>query len=319
MIQVAVLDDYQDAARPSADWTRLDGIAEVTFFADHLVDEDALADRLKPFDVVVVMRERTPIPASLLAKLPALRLLVTTGQGNAAIDVPAARERGVTVCGTRGAGGPAAAEFTWGLILSLTRGIVVGTEAVRAGRWSAPVGPQLRGTTLGLLGLGRIGGMLAGYARAFGMDVIAWSENLTDARATEAGATRVADRTELFRRARVVAICTRLSERTRGLVGDAELALLGADGYLVNTSRGPIVDEQALLGALQDGKIAGAALDVFDTEPLPGDHPLRSLPNAMVTPHLGYVSEEAFAVMYGDVIDDILAWQAGSPQNLVLA
>lgn len=316
MIQVAVLDDYADAARPSADWPRLDGVAEVTFFPDHVADENELADRLAPFDVVVLMRERTAFPASLLSRLPALRLLITTGMGNAAVDVAAAHERDVLVCGTRGAGGPAAPEFTWGLILDVTRGISDGVDSVRAGGWSVQPGPQLRGATLGLLGLGRIGGTLAGYAQAFGMDVVAWSENLTDERAAEVGAIRV-DKAELFRRARIVAVCTQLSDRTRGLVGADELAMLSADGYLVNTSRGPIVDEAALVSALQNGTIAGAALDVFDTEPLPADHPLRTLPNALVTPHLGYVSREAFTVMYTEVIEDILSWAAGTPQNLV--
>ncbi|MGI8880049.1 MAG: D-2-hydroxyacid dehydrogenase family protein [Jatrophihabitans sp.] len=318
MIRVAVLDDYADAARPSADWTRLDGVAEVTFFPDHVADEDELADRLAPFDVVALMRERTAFPASLLSRLPALRLLITTGMGNAAVDVASAAQQNILVCGTRGAGGPAAPEFTWGLILAVTRGIRDGADSVRAGGWSVRPGPQLRGTTLGLLGLGRIGGTLAGYAQAFGMDVVAWSENLTDERAAEVGAVRV-DRAELFRRASVVVVCTRLSDRTRGLVGAEELALLGADGYLVNTSRGPIVDETALVSALRNETIAGAALDVFEVEPLPDDHPLRTLPNALVTPHLGYVSREAFTVMYTDVIDGVLVWAAGTPQNLVTA
>lgn len=313
--RVAVLDDYQDVALTSADWSVLDGRADITVFTDHLAGEDALAAALAPFEVVVAMRERTPFPATLLRRLPALRLLVTTGMRNASIDVAAARGLGVTVCGTRGSSA-ATPELTWGLLLALARGIPDERDAVRSGGWQRGVGPELAGSTLGILGLGRIGGRIAGYARAFGMNVIAWSQNLTEARATEHGA-RLVDRDQLFRAADFVTVHLQLSDRTRGLVGAAELDLLGPGGYLVNTSRGPIVDEDALVAALRARRIAGAALDVFDTEPLPADHPLRTLPNTVVTPHIGYVTRPTYATFYGEAVEDIDAWLRGTPARVL--
>jgi phosphoglycerate dehydrogenase-like enzyme len=284
-------------------------------FRDHLADEEALVDRLAGFDVVVAMRERTPFPRSLLERLPALRLLVTTGMRNASIDLKAAAEAGVVVSGT-GGGGWSTAELTWGLILAVTRRITQEDACVRAGEWQTGIGPDLAGKTLGVLGLGNLGARVAGYGNAFDMDVIAWSENLTGERAAEVEAELVG-REELFARADVLTIHLVLSDRTRGLVGARELSLMKPTAYLVNTSRGPIVDEGALVDALRAGRIAGAALDVFDVEPLPLDHPLRDLPNAVVTPHIGYVSLETYQAMFRDAIEDIAAWLAGEPVRVL--
>ena len=314
-MSVAVLDDFQDVALSVADWSPLAGRADVTRYTDHLDDADALVARLAGADVVVAMRERTPFTAALLARLPRLRLLVTTGTANAAIDVPAAAARGVVVCGTAG-GSAAAAELTWALVLALSRHVAADDRAVRAGRWQEHLGVELAGTTLGLLGLGRIGAVVAGYARAFDMELLAWSENLTAERAAEHGA-RLVDKAGLFAGSDVVSVHLRLSERTRGLVGAEELRLLGPAGRLVNTSRGPIVDESALLAALSAGTIAGAALDVYDTEPLPADHPLRSAPRTLLTPHVGYVSRQSYAAMYGQAVEDVVAWLDGAPVRVL--
>lgn len=312
---VAVLDDYQQVALTSADWSPLHGRAEVTVFTDHLTDPGALASRLTPFEVVVAMRERTPFPAALLQRLPALRLLVTTGMANASIDLAEAARLGVAVCGTGGSAA-AAPELTWALLMALARHVPAEDARVRAGGWQQTVGCELAGRTLGLLGLGRIGERVAGYGRAFGMEVIAWSQHLTPERASACGA-RLVPKPELFARAGVVSIHLRLSGRTAGLVGAAELALLGRNGYLINTSRGPIVDEAALIAALRGNIIAGAGLDVFDAEPLPPGHPLRSLPNTVLTPHLGYVTAESYRVFYRDAVADIAAWLDGSPVRVL--
>lgn len=313
--RVAVLDDYQQAALTSADWSALRGRAEVTVFTDHLADPAAVASRLAPFEVIVAMRERTPFPGSLLQRLPALRLLVTTGMANASIDLAAAGRQGVVVCGTGGSAA-AAPELTWALLMALIRHVPAEDARVRAGGWQQTVGGELAGRTLGLLGLGRIGERVAGYGRAFGMEVIAWSQNLTPERARACGAELV-PKPELFARAGIVSIHLRLSPRTAGLAGAAELALLGREGYLINTSRGPIVDEAALIAALRGNIIAGAGLDVFDSEPLPAGHPLRSLPNTVLTPHLGYVTTESYQVFYGEAVADILAWLDGSPVRVL--
>jgi phosphoglycerate dehydrogenase-like enzyme len=296
-----------------ADWSSLD--ADVEAFADHLSDEDALVERLSGFEVVVAMRERTPFTRALLERLPKLRLLVTTGMRNASIDMAAVADRGIVVSGT-GAGGPSTAELTWGLLLAVTRGITVEDAAVRAGEWQLGVGTGLEGKTLGVLGLGRLGSRVAGYGKAFGMEVVAWSQNLTDERAAEVGATRV-EKDELFAGSDAVTIHLVLGDRTRGLVGRRELSLMRPTAYLVNTSRGPIVDEAALIEALERGTIAGAALDVFDEEPLPADHPLRRLANTVVTPHIGYVSTEAYRMMFGDALEDVRAFLAGSPVRVL--
>ncbi len=314
--RVAILDDYQGVALASADWTLGDRV-DITVFVDHIGDEAALVARLAPFEVVVAMRERTSFPESVLAQLPNLKLLVTTGPFNAVIDVAAAQRLGIVVSGTGGAGA-ATPELTWGLILAVTRGIAAEDAGVRAGRWQLGIGPELMGSTLGILGLGRTGPRIAHYAHAFDMKVLAWSQNMTPERAAESGAELVS-KEELFARSDIVTVHLKLSERTTGLVGAAELAALGPRGYLVNTSRGPIVDETALVAALRTGTIAGAALDVYDVEPLPAGHPYLTAPNMVLTPHIGYVSEVAYAAFYGDVVEDIAAWLDGAPIRVVEA
>jgi phosphoglycerate dehydrogenase-like enzyme len=315
-VRVAILDDYQDIALRIADWTPLNGRADVVTFTDHLFDPDDLVDRLASFDVVVVMRERTPFSAEVLSRLPQLRLLVTTAMSNASIDMAAAAAQGVTVCGTDANGEVATREFCWALIMAVARDLGPEDQTVRSGRWQERVGIELAGSTLGLLGLGRLGRDMAKYARAFDMRVIAWSQNLTAERAAEAGAELV-DKKELFERSDIVSIHVRFSDRSRGLVGVDELAALGPQGRLVNTSRGPIVDEAALIRALREGRIAGAALDVFDIEPLPQTSPWRSTPWTLLTPHIGYVSSNAYQNMYRECVEDIVAWLDGAPVRLL--
>jgi phosphoglycerate dehydrogenase-like enzyme len=315
MARVAILDDYQNVARRMADWASLPAGSEVAVFADHLSGTDAVAKRLADFDAVVAMRERTPFPRALLERLPKLRLLVTTGMRNASIDVVAAIERGVTVCGTAGLPYPTA-ELTWGLILGLFRRIPTEDRATREGRWQVSCGLGLNGKTLGVIGLGGLGSRVAKIGRAFEMDVIAWSQNLTAARATEVGATLVT-KDELLARSDVVSVHLVLSDRTRGLLGARELARMKPTAYLVNTSRGPIVDEAALVDAVRKGTIAGAGLDVYDEEPLPLDHPLRNLPNTVITPHLGYVTEEGYRIFYGHALEDVKGWLAGQPVRVL--
>jgi phosphoglycerate dehydrogenase-like enzyme len=313
--RVAVLDDYQGVALESADWGALGDAVRVQVFRDHVADEAAVAERLRGFDVVVAMRERTPFPASLFDRLPDLRLLVTTGMRNAAIDLDAATRAGVVVAGTDGLGYPTA-ELTWGLILAWARRIPEEDRATREGRWQTTVGVGLRGKVLGVLGLGRLGSQVAAIGRSFGMSLLAWSQNLTADRAAECGAV-LAPKERLLAQADVVTIHLVLSPRTRGLIGARELALMKRSALLVNTSRGPIVDERALLAALDAGTIAGAALDVFDEEPLPRNHPLRRHPRTVVTPHLGYVTAETYEVFYGDAVQDILAFLDGRPVRVL--
>ncbi len=311
MKRCAIIDDYQGCALDMADWSELSPDVEVEVFRDHIADEDALARRLAGFEIVCAMRERTPFGRSLLEKLPDLELLLTSGMRNLSIDGAAARERGVTVCGTPSLGYPTA-ELTWGLILALARSIPAEDRATRAGGWQHTLGVGLEGKTLGIVGLGRLGGRVAMVGKAFGMEVIAWSQNLTEARCREAGASLV-DKETLLRTSDVVSIHLLLSRRTRGLIGASDLALLKPEAFLVNTSRGPIVDEAALIGALERRAIAGAGLDVFDIEPLPADHPFRRLDNTVITPHLGYVSVENYRGFYGGMVEDIRAWLAGRP------
>ncbi len=313
-MRVAVLDDYQRAARATADWDRLDD-TDVVCFADHVDDPDDLVARLAGFDVVVAMRERTPFPRSTLERLRDLRLLVTTGPFNAVIDMDAARELGVTVCGTGGAFFNTV-ELTWALILATARAVPAEDALVRAGGWQRHVGRTLHGATLAVLGLGNLGSAVARLGVGFGMDVVAWSANLTDERCEQVGVTRVS-RDDLFRRADVLTIHLKLSERTERLVGPAELARMKPDAVLINTSRGPIVDEAALADALSRHALGGAGLDVFSVEPLPLDHPLRSAPNTVLTPHVGYVTEDCYRIFYGDAVDDIAAWQAGNPVRVI--
>jgi len=314
-IQVAVLDDYQGVAGGLAPWETLAPEAEVTFFHDHILVDGVVRDLLAGYEVLVAMRERTPFTAKRLASLTDLRLLVTTGMGNAAIDVDAARELGITVCGTASLPSPTA-ELAWGLIIALQRHLLEEDRRIREGGWQRTIGPELAGHTLGILGLGRLGRRMARIAHAFEMDVIAWSEHLTAEAAEEAGAVRV-ERDELFARADVLTIHTRLSDRTRGLVGARELGLMKPSAVLVNTSRGPIVDEQALLKALRERVIAGAALDVYAKEPLPKDSELRDAPRTLLTPHLGYVTTGTYEVMYRDAVEDVAAWLLGEPVRVL--
>jgi phosphoglycerate dehydrogenase-like enzyme len=314
-MRVAVLDDYQRVAREMGPWDSLGPDVEVDFFADHVADDDALIARLEPYEAIVAMRERTPFGRPRLERLPNLRLLVTTGMGNAAIDVGAAAEFGIVVAGTGSLATPTA-ELTWGLILALTRSICAEDREVRAGGWQHTIGPELAGRTLGIVGLGRLGGRMAAIARAFEMEVIAWSQNLRAERAAEVGAETVT-REALFARADVVTIHLKLSGRTRGLIGAGDLARMKRSAYLVNTSRGPIVDEAALLDALHDGRIAGAGLDVFHVEPLPREHPLRTAPNTVLTPHIGYVSTGTYEVFYREAVEDIAAFRDGRPVRVL--
>ena len=311
MTRIAILDDYQNTARECADWDSIPGHPGIVAFHEHLPSEDAVAEALADFDIVVAMRERTPFPASLMARLPKLRLLVTTGKRNLAIDMGAARARGVPVCGT--ALLPYAAfEHAWALILALAKRIPREDRLMREGGWQAGVSDGLHGKTLGVLGLGKLGAKVARVAHAFDMRVIAWSQNMTDEQAAEHGVTRV-EKDALFRESDILTIHMVLSDRTRALVGKHELALMKPTAMLVNTSRGPIVDEAALVEALRAGTIAGAGLDVFDTEPLPVDHPLRSIPGTVLTGHTGYVMQENYALGYSQAIEDIAAWLAGDP------
>jgi phosphoglycerate dehydrogenase-like enzyme len=305
-VQIAVLDDYQDVALQAADWTALRGRAAVTVFNDHVAEPTAVVARLEPFDVVCVMRERTPLTRAILERLPRLRLIASTGAQNASIDLDAARERGVQVVHTGYSSTPTV-ELTWALILAGARHIVSENASLRAGGWQRHVGDDLAGRTLGLLGLGNIGGAVARIAKAFDMNVIAWSQNLTAERAADVGAVRVS-KEELFRRADIVSIHLVLSRRTRGLVGAAELALMKSTARLVNTSRGPIVVEADLLAALRESQLAGAAIDVFDVEPLPADHPFRTLPQVLATPHIGYVSRGLYERFYQDTVNNLLRW-----------
>jgi phosphoglycerate dehydrogenase-like enzyme len=317
MTRLAILDDYQKVALQMADWKSLGSAVTVEAFHDTLSDQDALAERLQEFEMVVAMRERTPFRSALLERLGKLKLLVTTGVRNASIDLKAAAERGVLVCGTDVVPS-STVELTWGLILALARHISREDEGMRCGRWQTTVGTGLEGRVLGLLGLGNLGSRVAAIGKAFQMPMIAWSENLTVERASSLGVERV-EKEELFRRADFLSIHMVLSKRSRGLVDAPELAVMKPAAYLINTSRGPIVNESALIAALQSRRIAGAALDVYDQEPLPADHALRRLDNVVLTPHLGYVTVENYRKMYGQAIEDIRAFLEGRPIRIISA
>jgi phosphoglycerate dehydrogenase-like enzyme len=304
--RIAVLDDYQNVALSLADWSALDERATVTVFNDHLADSDAVVERLQPFDIVCVMRERTPITGAIIERLPNLRLIASTAMRNASIDLKAAEERGVQVVHTGYTSAPTI-ELTWALILASARNLVAENASLRRGGWQQSVGDDMSGRTLGLLGLGNVGGAVARIGNAFGMKVIAWSQNLTTERTSEVGAALVS-KDDLFQEADVVSIHLVLSGRTRGLVGAAELGFMKPTARLINTSRGPIVVEADLVAALKDKKIAGAAIDVFDQEPLPLDHPLRALPNLLATPHIGYVSRGLYERFYQDTVANIRNW-----------
>ncbi|MEU2711797.1 D-2-hydroxyacid dehydrogenase family protein [Streptomyces sp. NPDC007205] len=313
----AVLDDFQNVAVTSADWSVLGDRVEVVSFTEHFTSEDELVAALADFDCVVTLRERVPFPAGLLNRLPRLRLLIASGMRNSVIDHAAARAGGVTVCGTESSGTPPV-ELTWALLLGLARGIVQESNTLReGGPWQSTVGADLHGRTLGLLGLGRIGSRVAQVGLAFGMEVVAWSQNLTKERADEAGVRLAPSKEELLASSDFVSVHLALSDRTRGLLGAAELALLKPTAYLINTSRAAIVDQDALLAALHEGRIAGAGVDVFDVEPLPAGHPMRSAPRLLATPHLGYVSRANYARYYGQAVEDIQAYLDGAPVRVL--
>ena len=308
MQKIAVLDDYQNVSLKMADWSGLD----VTVFTEPLADP---AGALQEFEIICIMRERTPFPRELFAALPNLKLLVTSGARNAAIDLDAARDHGVTVCGTE-LSGEATAELTWGMILSLTRNLPTEETNMRAGRWQTTLGIDVHGKTLGLIGLGRLGSKVCTIGQAFGMNTIAWSRNLTDERAAECGAERVA-KEELFRRADIISIHMKYSDAIHHLVGAAELAQMKKTAYLVNTSRAPIIDTDALITALTEGQIGGAALDVYDIEPVPSDHPIRSCPRTVLTPHIGYVTEGTYDVFYRQMVEAVRAFIKGAPIRIL--
>ena len=315
--RVAVLDDTQRLARASADWGVLDGRAEVDFLAEPFADEDDAARRLAPYDILVPMRERTAFPASLIERLPRLRLVAMTGHRAPTLDMDACNRRGILISSTGINTAAATSELAFGLIMVCARNMALADRTMRAGGWheGVPVGTVLDGRRLGIVGLGRLGARVAGYGRAFGMEVLAWSQNLTDDKAVAAGARRV-DKAELFANSDVVSLHLVLSDRTRGIVGPAELGAMKAGAILVNTSRGPLVDEPALVQALRDGRLR-AGLDVFDREPLPADHPLRSLPNVVLTPHLGYGSDHVFQQFYRESVENIAAFLDGAPIRMV--
>jgi phosphoglycerate dehydrogenase-like enzyme len=310
-VQVAILDDYQGVALQSADWSLLKGQANITVFRDHLSDSTTLVERLKPFDVLCVMRERTPLTRAILEQLPNLKLIASTAMRNASIDLAAAKDRGITVCHT-GYTSHGAIELTWGLILAILRHIPAEFASVQRGEWQISVGGDLEGKTMGLVGLGNIGAKIAKIAHAFGMNILAWSQNLTREAAEKHGALLVS-KEELFSGSDIVTIHLVLSPRTKGIVGKAEIGLMKPTAYLVNTSRGLVVDENALIEALKKQSIAGAALDVYDIEPLPASHPFRSLDRLLVTPHIGFVTNETYKIFYRDTVANIAAWLAGRP------
>ncbi len=311
MTRIAVLDDYQNVALEMADWSVLPADAGVTVFNTHLGDTDAVAARLAGFEIVGAMRERTPFPRALFEKLPNLKLLVTTGMRNASIDLAAAADHDVTVCGTRGLARNTV-ELTWALILAAARSLPFEDRRMRDGGWQTTLGRDLEGATLGIVGLGRLGSQVAAIGKAFGMNLLAWSQNLTAERAAACEATLV-PKADLLSQADFVTIHLVLSRRTRGLIGAAELALMKPDAYLINAARGPIVDEAALIEALRAKRIAGAGLDVYDIEPPPADHPLRRLDNVVLSPHIGYVTGDTYRVFYGDMVEAIAAYLDGAP------
>jgi phosphoglycerate dehydrogenase-like enzyme len=315
MHYIAVLDDYQNAALGAADWTVLED-CEITVFDKHLGhDEAAVIAALQPYDIIIAMRERTRFPRSVFEALPNLKMLVSVGMRNLAVDAQAARDCGVDVCGTDMLPYPAW-EHVWALILGLTKKITVEDQVMKSGGWQHGFGIGLYGKTLGILGLGRLGSKVATIAKSFDMEVIAWSENLTEERCAEFGVRRV-DKETLFREADILTVQLLMSERSRRMVGATELSWMKPEAYLVNTARGPIVDEAALISALENNRIAGAALDVYDVEPLPADHRLRQLDNVVLTGHTGFVITEFHKLVYQHAVEDIQAWLAGDPLRMI--
>jgi D-3-phosphoglycerate dehydrogenase len=313
----AILDDYQNVALKLADWSKITKDVEVTVFTEAVNRKDAdTIGQLKDFDIVVMMRERTRFPKAVIDGLPKLKLLITTGAYNASIDMAACKERGIVVCGTSSYGNPTTG-IAFGLMLELTRRIGWENARLKAGApWQLTLGRDLEGMTLGIIGLGKLGARAAGVAKAFGMKVIAWSQNLTPERCKDVGAEYVT-KEDLFRNADIVTVHVQLGQRNRGLITAKEIGLMKKSAYIVNTSRGPIIEEKALLDALTNKQIAGAGLDVFDVEPLPLDHPFRKLDNVVITPHLGYVSQQNYAKYYPDIVEDIRGWIDGKPVRIV--
>ena len=314
-MRVAILDDFTNVARTFADWSKIEAKAEITVFRDHLADADALVARLKPFEIVCVMRERTAFPRSVIERLPNLKLIVTSGMRNASIDTAAATERGVLVCGTDSVGFTTA-EHAWAMLMAAARNIPQEEAALRRGVWQLGVGTTLRGQRLGILGLGKIGAQMATFAKAFGMDVVAWSQNLTEERCREVGVTRV-EKDELLRTSDFITVHLVLSARTRDLIGAREFGLMKSTAIFVNTSRGPIVNEPALLDALKTKRILRMALDVYDVEPLPKNHPILGFDNAVLLPHLGYVNDRNYRTFYPQEAEAVLAFLNGVPVRAI--
>ena len=316
MPKIAILDDYANLSLRMADWGSLPEGYEPVVFTDNLVEHDALVDRLKDFEIVCAMRERTPFPAALFQRLPNLQLFVTSGMRNNAVDFEAARACGIPVCGTATSGNTTK-EHTWAMLMALARQVAHDDRMMREGKWQTRIGIDLMGRTLGIIGLGKLGSQVSGVAKVFGMDVIAWSPNLTEERCADVGVRKADSKEDLLRQSDIVSVHVVLSDRSRGLIDAAALAEMKPTALLVNTSRGPIVDEDALIDALKNNRIAGAAVDVFEPEPLPADHPIRTLDNILLTPHMGYVTEETYKLFYGEMVEDIKAWHAGEPVRLL--
>ena len=303
-MRIAILDDYQGIALKLADWSSIPGRPEIKVFTDHVFDLDKLVERLLPYDIVCILRERTPMAAALIERLPNLKLIASTGSRNAAIDLEAARKHRVDVVHTGYSSTPTI-EFTWALILAIARNITVENASMRSGGWQTGVGSDLRGKTLAVLGLGNVGGPVAEIGKAFGMRVIAWSPNLTSERAS---GVQLVSKADLFRKADFLTVHLVLSPKTRGIIGVAELALMKRSSYLINTSRGPLIDETVLIQALEDKEIAGFAVDVFEQEPLPADHPFRRLTNVLATPHIGFGAQSLYETFYRDSVANITSW-----------
>ena len=317
MVRIAVIDDYQNVASTLADWDSLSEGTQVDFYQDHLTDMDALVERLRDYDIIQLMRERTVFDAALLDALPNVRMLSGTGGGyQNSIDIPHATERGIVLTRTGGSAGGGVEELTWALILGLTKRLREEDRETREGQWQTSLSPTLSGRTLGIIGLGRLGRGVAKVGRAFNMRLLAWSPWLTDERAAENDAERVS-REEFFSTSYVISIHIPLTAESRGLVTADDLALMQPNAFLVNTSRGPIVDEAGLVAALREGRIGGAGLDVFDEEPLPSDHPFLTLPNTLLTPHIGFVTEEGYQSFYRSALANIKAFLAGEPTNAI--
>jgi len=310
-MRIVVLDDYQGCAFDLADWSRIRAAHEAVSFRDHIADQDELVRRLGAVDVLCIMRERTAITRELLARIPSLKLIVTTGHVHAALDAKAAAERGITVC-TTASSRYATAELTFGLVLALARQIVAHHNSVQSGGWQLALGHDVRAKTLGIVGLGNLGGQVAGFGKAFGMNVVGWSQNLTDEQAAKYDVKRVS-KEELLRTSDFVSVHYKLSPRSTGIIGATDIALMKKTAYLVNTSRGPLIDEDAMIAAIREGRIAGAGLDVFDDEPLAPGHFFRTSPRVIVTPHVGYVSHENYVTYYTEMVENIEGWLAGKP------